>query len=646
MQRLLQRGSADDSPKTPRRNSDLEFNDFNDVFGGPPRRFSAQERRHSDESDANEIESGNPWSAINEKPVFGEETLNRRRYPSNDFFDDIFKGGESSCSSPRKYEREVLSSSPASRAMSPARPLPPKAEPFGTSLPAQFSLPAKLNKGIDLPTFGSPTGSSLRIKDGVSSNSSSYLFSPLSKSSTKAEESQEKLKNGLQETEVRNSMNDSDNSSQFHFSIYKWGIKDIPLAMPVRGGNGSRLKEKDKPERSLNQIACESMAKGVEDGEIRENVNETTLPSGEAEVVLNVHDDVDKGEESAPVFPFESDKPAKESSVVMDTSQNSALKTLKELFYVDHEEKGNVEKPEKAGRKESGNKVKKPPAVLPAVENIKKKDVGRNSLDSADVRKTSMPGSPRNSGKSKVKGKVKDFVKMFNQDAVSRPRTDVASNNQSSGQKDGGAAEVENKVDVSVSEAYAKMQRPSMRKETSLPDITVMVDDNFEKTEKQESTTSDPKYAKDNASEKKENTAKNANINDSKTVFGDPYDSFEVKEIIEDEKEEPKNNSDREGTQLVDSKIRQWSTGKLGNIRSLLSTLQYVLWPDSGWKPVPLMDIIEGNSVKRSYQRALLCLHPDKLQQKGATSQQKYIAEKVFDILQDAWTHFNTLGPV
>ena len=59
-----------------------------------------------------------------------------------------------------------------------------------------------------------------------------------------------------------------------------------------------------------------------------------------------------------------------------------------------------------------------------------------------------------------------------------------------------------------------------------------------------------------------------------------------------------------------------------------------MLWPGSGWKAVPLVDIIEGNAVKRAYQRALLCLHPDKLQQKGAASHQKYIAEKVFDILQ------------
>ncbi|GKV04809.1 hypothetical protein SLEP1_g16916 [Rubroshorea leprosula] len=107
-----------------------------------------------------------------------------------------------------------------------------------------------------------------------------------------------------------------------------------------------------------------------------------------------------------------------------------------------------------------------------------------------------------------------------------------------------------------------------------------------------------------------------------------------IKDIIKEETEVQQSNIDHEGMQVIDSKIRQWWNGKLGNIRSLLSTLQYVLWTDSGWKPMPLMDIIEENAVKRSYQKALLCLHPDKLQQKGANLQQNYIAAKVFDILQ------------
>ncbi|KAF3526766.1 hypothetical protein F2Q69_00050290 [Brassica cretica] len=71
-----------------------------------------------------------------------------------------------------------------------------------------------------------------------------------------------------------------------------------------------------------------------------------------------------------------------------------------------------------------------------------------------------------------------------------------------------------------------------------------------------------------------------------------------------------------------------------------------ILWPESGWKAVPLMDMIEGNAVRKSYQRALLILHPDKLPQKGASDNQKYTAEKVFELLQEAWDHFNTLGPV
>jgi DnaJ-class molecular chaperone len=44
--------------------------------------------------------------------------------------------------------------------------------------------------------------------------------------------------------------------------------------------------------------------------------------------------------------------------------------------------------------------------------------------------------------------------------------------------------------------------------------------------------------------------------------------------------------------------------------------------------------LITGAAVKKQYRKATLCIHPDKVQQKGATLQQKYIAEKVFDILK------------
>lgn len=132
--------STSKSPRTACRGSDF---DFHDVFGGPPRRMSAQEKRCSF-SEAVEYygEGGGgggddeafSCTRVGEMPVFGEENANRRRYPSDNFFDDIFRGDESLSSTPRKRDRgDPFASAPGSRVLSPTRPLPPKAEPFGSS---------------------------------------------------------------------------------------------------------------------------------------------------------------------------------------------------------------------------------------------------------------------------------------------------------------------------------------------------------------------------------------------------------------------------------------------------------------------------------------------------------------------------------
>ncbi|EEF37782.1 auxilin-related protein 2 [Ricinus communis] len=94
--------------------------------------------------------------------------------------------------------------------------------------------------------------------------------------------------------------------------------------------------------------------------------------------------------------------------------------------------------------------------------------------------------------------------------------------------------------------------------------------------------------------------------------------------------------------ETLDVEIKRWAAGKEGNLRALLSTLQYVLWPECGWQPVSLTDLITGAAVKKVYRKATLCIHPDKVQQKGANLQQKYIAEKVFDLLKEAWNKFNS----
>ncbi|KAJ6931388.1 hypothetical protein NC652_014781 [Populus alba x Populus x berolinensis] len=107
--------------------------------------------------------------------------------------------------------------------------------------------------------------------------------------------------------------------------------------------------------------------------------------------------------------------------------------------------------------------------------------------------------------------------------------------------------------------------------------------------------------------------------------------------------------------ETLDADVKRWSSGKERNLRALLSTLQYVcrnlsactrhimcydfpiLGPDSGWQSIPLTELVSSTAVKKAYRKATLFVHPDKLQQRGASIQQKYICEKVFDLLKDAW---------
>jgi hypothetical protein len=104
--------------------------------------------------------------------------------------------------------------------------------------------------------------------------------------------------------------------------------------------------------------------------------------------------------------------------------------------------------------------------------------------------------------------------------------------------------------------------------------------------------------------------------------------------------EEEKQSEKEMEVELLDGCIKVWTAGKETNIKLLLSDLHNILWPNSGWYAIPITSLAESTQVKKAYQKARLCLHPDKLQQRGATLPQKYIAEKAFSILQDAWAAF------
>ncbi|KAK2660489.1 hypothetical protein Ddye_007022 [Dipteronia dyeriana] len=708
-QRSFINESSSSSSKTPYKDSDV---DFNDVFGGPPRRSTIHnhELRSFSEGTSDDnglIEDGekvvyrHSWNCLSEKPVFGEEGLTRRRYQTENFFNDIFRGNESSGSSPRKREWDAYSSSPSSSVLSPARPLPPKAEPFGTPVPAQFRLPAELTKVMELPTFGSSPGSPYKSKDGASNGSNYFSRSrSISSSLSQSQEERDDTKSAYRQSLLSRELSSSNlvgydetdtgghskeeskssagvtNGNQFHFSIYKWAGKGVPvpLVMPLRGGSNLRLKESDNTEKSASsggRIESESKARELS----MATLHGPKLPSNDKESVAinkfpvmeqdkqdngSLPDTInrDKVEPRQIVDPGktisqstgEAAKLKKNISVVAEGTPKPELKPP-HLLFNDHE-KGNEEKTNKASGKESKVKSTKISSVVVVnSKNAKKLDGKKTTSDSLGAGEVSWQGSPRNSGesgKTRVKGRVKEFVKIFNQDAFSKPKISVDSPSQSSRLKGIGTSNPEKEAKFSKIGTDTKTHMPNRHDKKSLSDASVVVDDHLQRSEKQHSATKNVNHVSNDTPQKKDSSTTASVPNVSKAVAGDVDETFQVnflvKELEPDENKLTQAGIDPEEIQDIDAKIRKWSNGKEGNIRSLLSTLQYVLWTGSGWKPVPLVDIIEANAVKRSYQKALLCLHPDKLQQKGAASHQKYTAEKVFDILQDAWTHFNSLG--
>ena len=90
------------------------------------------------------------------------------------------------------------------------------------------------------------------------------------------------------------------------------------------------------------------------------------------------------------------------------------------------------------------------------------------------------------------------------------------------------------------------------------------------------------------------------------------------------------------------SKLLNWSgdinKGTLKNIRALLTTMDNVLWEDSGWKTVTLADCVQSSKVKIKYYKAIRMVHPDRSQK--AEPKQKYISEQIFTALNAAWDKF------
>ncbi|KAG4193755.1 hypothetical protein ERO13_A06G011400v2 [Gossypium hirsutum] len=598
--------------------------DFNDVFGGPPRRRSSMHetrRRFSENRDSSSSSSSsfgssdeisfsasskNPWlSGSSEKPVFGgEEGMNQRRHSNADFFNDIFGGNNDRClsPSPRKYEMK-----------DPFAP-PSMAEPFATSLPSRFSL---LNKGIDLPASGSPQN---KVK---ASNSLSYYATKHdheTKSNSVEDSNGSKISNNGDKLQRCSSLKgwvtcNSRLDNEF-VSGDRTSANAKSFRIDSRNGDGERVRSIKEEDRSLSRPQLKTLELLLhEDQQGTDELNSfQNFGFGSFKLLYSHYLCQSKvliSLLSTVQFFSRNNFECNDEMNRYDGTKDISKKSSKKLYEILDVENINME----ANITVVKDEMTKILHEILDDENIKKpnttKRVSSNNIEAITTR---AKGSPRNSwdnGKSKVRGKVKEFIEIFNQDASPKPENEPNH--------------------LQMNENEVKIHMPTT--EEKKPSSQVPIADHMSKGEAQMNNNGS---LIDHVS------------NGFNTVIEDPAksseDNFSIEDLTPEEKIFPDFGIDPEEIKSIDAKIQQWSNGKQGNIRSLLSTLQYILWPNSGWKPVPLMDIIEGPAVKRSYQKALLCLHPDKLQQKGAASDQKYIAQIVFDVLQDAWAHFNSMG--
>lgn len=64
----------------------------------------------------------------------------------------------------------------------------------------------------------------------------------------------------------------------------------------------------------------------------------------------------------------------------------------------------------------------------------------------------------------------------------------------------------------------------------------------------------------------------------------------------------------------VDARLAAWKSGRDGNIRALLTSLdETVLWPELGWRKVGMAEVVSKGQVKGAYVRAIARVHPDKV---------------------------------
>lgn len=118
-------------------------------------------------------------------------------------------------------------------------------------------------------------------------------------------------------------------------------------------------------------------------------------------------------------------------------------------------------------------------ALVDGSKNVKKQDGKRTTLNDVEVDKASLQDSPvysgGNPGRNRVKGKVKEFVKMFNQETPSKPNDNIDSRSQSSRWKKKGSYGARNEVSVSSTKTGLEEKIPRAHVNDTVPEASIMV---------------------------------------------------------------------------------------------------------------------------------------------------------------------------
>lgn len=115
----------------------------------------------------------------------------------------------------------------------------------------------------------------------------------------------------------------------------------------------------------------------------------------------------------------------------------------------------------------------------------------------------------------------------------------------------------------------------------------------------------------------------------------------QVKEIHA--KEEQDQVEWEEARRAHDNRINMWKGAQVPNsIKTLLCTLHTILWKGAKWEVVGMDKVQNPIQVKKLYRKAILITHPNKVNL--APTEQKFIANRVFSALNEAWKVFETTG--